>query len=694
MELIYIFFDDYNVLNNIEVNFGGEYIFKYCKEKKELEITKNINYIESFFNVTESNNIINVTGIIGENGSGKSTILDNIGRIIYNNAIVKSEYEDKFSDEIILSFIKDGRIIIFCHEKFVCDNNKIKYPKDIEVEIIIYGSNSKNIITKNDNSKIVRKSELLRNITCIYFSNIFDNKSISILTNKDRRYYDISINGILANVGRKELKLYGMNTPRKIDRYKCISNNKYGIDVFKALKLKQISDQIYFIINSNLRDKDISLPKIVNISCEFIHGQPSDYLCLRFYDESLNNKTKIEDDIYRIIRDIDKDDATGIIKRTFLASILDAYFEEIQRPIENFEEFRVFEREESIFKDSLTDLLSEYWRIWEYYFESNKSKYLNIDDYEKIHKRYMDLIYIIEEIINDNADNIVIKTGLFNRKNLEGVVTTFQETYGSLDVSIKENRNEIMNLLKLLSEINTDQNILSFTWRNISSGEYAMLEIYSRLYEVINNNHIDESIILIIDEGELYLHPEWQRVYIYKILKFLNSTFDKHKIQIVFASNTPLVITDIPSSNLVMLTKNLINEENISSLSDEYVETFASDINTLLRKSFFMKSTTGEFAKFKINEVLRFLIDEDYNGNLNKDSSLKIINSIGETVIRKKLTQLYNKKYQTENTLIISESEINMLIKESFNNSDKSKLKQVENNLDKILYKVKKALED
>lgn len=702
MELLFVFFDDYNSVDNIGVNFGGKYIFKYykCESELKLEIVKNNKYIESFFNVTESNNITNLTGIVGENGSGKTTILNNIGRIVYNNEISKSISEDKFSDELILSFIKDGKIIIFSHEKFIKTAKNVKYPDDIEVEIIIYGNkNTKNLIIENQYKQVVRESQILKDITCIYFSNIFDNTYPEILTSECNGYYDISINGILANLWRNKISIAGIRAPRKINREESIRNNKYGINTFKSLKIKQIYQQIYFIMNNlDIKDEDIVLPKTLNISCEFIYGQPS----LRFHDEKINaNENYIENKIYRKLNDSSE---VNIVRKTFLIAILDAYFEEMQRPIDDLKEFKRQEEKcvLDIAEGDIFLLLDKYWERWQTYFKDKKLKHFDIDKFKIVHKTYIELIEIIDEMICNNEKNIKIHSGLINRNYLDGRISTCEEKLGSLEINIKDNSEVVLELLDILDKVNIDQNIITFTWRNISSGEYAMLETYSRIYDVIKNNKkINKNILLLIDEGELYLHPEWQRVYIYKILRFLNIIFKEYKIQIVFASNTPLLITDIPRNNLVMLKKNIINEENKSSLYCEDDETFASNITSLLKKSFFMKSTTGKFAKTKINHVLQFLTkkdfglkEEDCNLDLDKNTSLRIINCIGEPVIRKKLMQLYNEEYQEESISTLLESEIDLLIKNGLNISDKDKLRQVEQNLSKVLDKVKTALED
>ena len=67
MELLYIWIKDYKNLKNVGFNLAGEDYFYFDGEN--LTYTKKNNYINDFF---DSKGNINVTAIIGENGTGKT----------------------------------------------------------------------------------------------------------------------------------------------------------------------------------------------------------------------------------------------------------------------------------------------------------------------------------------------------------------------------------------------------------------------------------------------------------------------------------------------------------------------------------------------------------------------------------------------------------------------------------------------
>lgn len=679
MELIYMYIDEANAINNINFNFGGKYKFNYKKEEKKLIVERNKNYIQNFFNIT-NHNIMNVTGIIGENGSGKTSILNKISEMIYYNAIVKVKDYDIFTVNSILAVVKDGKLIVFCHDIFI-ENKVCIEDKDSLIDNIVFYGNKyvKNNIYKNNQYQVIN-SDILNSLSCIYFSNIFNN-SWTRLTDKKRNFYNISIEGILGITGKKEINLLSPKVLRNRSEEDILKNNKHGIDVINTFKLLQIQREIEYVIKTNYDDKDISLPRIVSIIPEYIFGQPSEE-SIRYYNRrNKRDRSKTEKGIYSLLND---DNNINIAKKTFITAIVSEYFEEIQRPIDNIAKF--IEYEEKVYLDNdIISNLNSYFSIWIEYVNSLNDRGIDIEGYRIAHNNYMKLIDTILKIIDKYPEYIHVKEGTFERVTKNEVVASI-EKYAYINLDIHDNNTEIRALIENLKLINTDQNILSLKWRDISSGEYALLETFTRIYDAIKNNRMKETILVLIDEGELYLHPEWQRKYFSKIFRFFNNEFPEYKFQIVFASNTPLIITDIPKNNLVMLKKEYNNDKNLICVEENVKESFAANITSLLKNSFFMKSTMGEFAKIKIEELVNNLLDKNSSEKINKEEALIIINSIGEPVFRKKLLELFNEKYG-----VIQKSEIYVPIEKVRDNNE---LKQIKNNLIEELQKIEKMMEE
>ena len=81
MILAAIYLDDHEYLTDAPqtINFGGEYLYGFKKENENVIISreKNNTYLKGFFNLTNiDSKILNLSSIVGQNGAGKSTILD------------------------------------------------------------------------------------------------------------------------------------------------------------------------------------------------------------------------------------------------------------------------------------------------------------------------------------------------------------------------------------------------------------------------------------------------------------------------------------------------------------------------------------------------------------------------------------------------------------------------------------------
>lgn len=209
---------------------------------------------------------------------------------------------------------------------------------------------------------------------------------------------------------------------------------------------------------------------------------------------------------------------------------------------------------------------------------------------------------------------------------------------------------------------------------SISSGEKQLIYSLSTiLYHITNLNSVQKSemvrryryINIILDEIELYFHPEYQRRFISHLLdsiKNLNIT-NIEAINILFLTHSPFILSDIPKQNVLFLGEGEMENKN----------TFAGNISMMLSSSFFMKeSLIGEFSKRKINQLLEKLNQqkeenrkEEYGKNKDnkeyekykdykakmlmdeeeKQDAFKFIDLIDEPILKYKLKEMFREAY-------------------------------------------------
>lgn len=184
--------------------------------------------------------------------------------------------------------------------------------------------------------------------------------------------------------------------------------------------------------------------------------------------------------------------------------------------------------------------------------------------------------------------------------------------------------------------------MFSFSWQGLSSGENALLNLFSRFS--LNTESINENVLLFIDEIDLGFHPKWQQQLIDLMLSIFPRLFQKD-IQIVMSTHSPLLLSNFCQKDVILLTKDENGERHVQ---ENDLLTLGANMHKLLANNFFLKNALmGEFAKKRINEYFNFVIDQkrdeellvDYGENPKYLES--ILTEIGEPILRKKAIEEY-----------------------------------------------------
>jgi len=623
MELLYYWCaDDRITINEQSFNFSSQFKFELNYSEKEfrynLEIKLNEDYIENFFNDEDLSllygdnltklgaDIVNVTTIVGENGVGKTNLLSNIIDLLTDNFPFGVEYivafKDQVGDPISVFYNLDKRDI------------GIENPNGLNIN-----EPQLELLRETVMGDLQRDSYVLPKSEVISFSPAFDLRdyppNISI---ENKKYIDISTCGLIENdVLLPRIK----GNEDKILRHKYSNVHRYlslsvsslfdfnGIIIPRSILI--IPNQtVWFSENEkrNLKYENYGvydhLMELVNKSYGSINGK---------YNR--NNLTKA--DRYKLDLENFKVKYTDLALQHFFynANLMD-YGTDIGVKVDKI-----------LREGSLQDI------------------FLSFCSEQKIAKEfdclYQNLMKAIDHIPGDGADESNFSINVNN-------------TYA---IEIMSNYEEYMS-----SFTGSKVDLINLDWRNISTGEKAFLDIYSRFY--FAKSKLEEStefIYLLIDEGEIGLHPEWQRDYLNKLITFLKFCFSNYSVQIILTTHSPIIISDLPTDNIIFLEKDF--NGNCIVQDNPILKTFGANIHELFRDSFFLKDgLVGKFAYKKIQDLIKYIKGADINEKQNEESQ-KLINIIGEPILRNKLQEILNEHRSIDQKVKWHQAEIEKLNK-------------------------------
>jgi len=196
---------------------------------------------------------------------------------------------------------------------------------------------------------------------------------------------------------------------------------------------------------------------------------------------------------------------------------------------------------------------------------------------------------------------------------------------------------------------------------SLSSGEHAMFMVFARLNE-LKNTDLKKSILMLIDEAELALHPQWQKEFIYHFTDFIHERFASMKVQVILTSHSPFILSDLPANCVVLLKKSNGKSVVVNSLANKN-ETFGANIHELFTDSFFLQDgLMGEFSRRKI-EVLIKEINHEEEITIEKFNTTyrARVEMIGEHFLKAKILELLASKANFMTVDLIIEKRTNEL---------------------------------
>lgn len=582
----------YGVLENMLFRFDSE--LKIDISDLEITIRYNQEYIPDFF----GKNISSIAAIVGPNGVGKTTLLNYVKTLFIKE---KSDLRQREHD--IILFKQGESILIYLNEKYRG-----------RFEVLNETGFSYDFAYYKDYPKVYN---IIKSVTSVFYANSLD---IEQRDTETTNFYNVSSSFL-------------MNFPGKINSWK--RGKLKSQTALKRYKYTEFKRQVEFLDGTNWTEYQIPFKSQTYIEIDINEVLDKDYTRLERIlkrlpfseNEKISSRSQILSQLYK--------SATGWKSESYKK--------------QRFEAIAC----ENILYDLLSQLFSSYEEIiggqnlGSGFFSFLTNRLQRIIEVERIElwqiASNLNNLYTAPEIGEYFIGSEFKESGYFKIISNVEHATVFLERLIN-EIEFIDERYVLLGEDSTFSKIVDDffatpsLDFINLKWPRMSAGEESMLSFYARLNAIVNYTS-SEDLLLLIDEGDLYYHPEWQRKYIYYLLNYLATV--KKNIQIIYTTHSPFLVSDLPKESLIILGKKDDNH-------DDY-ETFGANLYTLFSKAFFLEeSSTSEFARQKIKtEILDKF--ESMTDRTSKKSVFDLINKVGEPVLKNILLKRFSNKTNDKN---------------------------------------------
>ena len=606
MDIIFLWNSELKNVQNNGAILSGKYDVLFNLAKKSIVIKRNREYVRNFF----GKNIQDCFAIVGENGAGKTMLVNNI---MYTIRDVKF-YEKNRGEFFLIYEDEDSRVLYF-----ICTESFKDWMINVQEDIIYQFEDSQN--------------NILGNFEVAYFHNALNPYDYLA---QARCKYDFSLSN---QIYKHRSATYEMNYD---DLSKDAVMNFYENETFRIISF------LYDYALHNDLEIEFPVPRYITIgitndyySEQYILGQAKGLRVDR------NEEDKLSEDIQKFSNGVD-----NIIR--FYGSTWINYT--IKNLIYNvFKELCI----SSTTPPNITYSHQDFFEACD--FLSNDKKLSIVNVYQCAYKviNNLRLKFTEENSYIDNFEKYV----RWLEKNNDQIIVFENKGLVQLDIYVEDNTEAfVTQLIALYSKVNFAFPFYTFTF-GVSTGEYYFLSIFSNLYSMSNlksndinvydyikpNKNID-SVLLIFDEVDLSLHPKWQRMFMKWLTNFCEHIFIDVSIKIIVTTHSPILLSDFPGNSVLYIKK---YKNKIIFCNSNRKNTFGCNIHSLFLNSFFLEDygTIGALAEEKINRIAEKInMGEIEQGSLIEAE--KIINYIGEGIIKDKLKVALREKCKKKKNVV------------------------------------------
>lgn len=252
-------------------------------------------------------------------------------------------------------------------------------------------------------------------------------------------------------------------------------------------------------------------------------------------------------------------------------------------------------------------------------------------------------VFALEGYMNEEAERILgnryqsLKSLIYDLQGLRNQITgelskaEFEHHFGA---QLENSASDLRFLMSI--------GLLDFSLAKLSSGETAYLillaAIHGALASLKSSKTADpgDPIFLLIDEGEMFLHPRWQREYLSVLYNFIiNSWPEPQQVHLVISTHSLIVAADSPANTLIDIEtgklENAFGLGPLSTLESIYgVETFYGDFALgQLKKLQSFVSSNKRTELHEAKEMIKELADDEMRTAIGEQIDVRLRTGLG-----------------------------------------------------------------
>jgi hypothetical protein len=583
---------------------------------------------------------INISAVVGTNGSGKSSLVELFYKYLFDLSISTIKKRDPHrSGEFCIDLERESKSLGSQMNHLTAtslDTKKQYYPYVIEDTLDRIRRKEAVEFENNKINKIQNENKLtsIRDTVELIFEINGKPQVYQIDSKKEFPFYSISINHSAYSLNSEIIGVWiekifhkndGYETPVVINPMRTNGdiniNNEFhlnksrlllNLDVTQIIEKTIESTNFKRIFNNDVIGKEFnSLYNVLYTNTVFLFERKYYFKSIKVDSKTIHGKTK----------EIGNQEIESSLIE--FSKHINSAFPEINQ-LANFDSLLFHTKSHKDVEKNILIKIQLFRYLQHKFIKYARFKRLGVPTEDGfIVKDFLGLLKQIKMDFSHQTFKIYQILHLLHESNFKNFIQeSGKKSVSLIEIDISISNQSFKNYLdkfQFLSGIKNPQEIwkvpaaffsVGFKFQNqsefeqLSSGEIQMLNSVNQVTYHLRNiesiQHCYSSINIIFDEVELYFHVDYQRVFISKLIESIKLLKLKRilNINIQFLTHSPFILSDIPSQNVLRLENGVPSEK-------EQKGTFGANLHDLLFDSFFLEEGfMGKFAEEKINEVI------------------------------------------------------------------------------------------